>query len=133
MVRDDIVAGLKNAIERGDSLEKAKQSFMSAGYSYEEVEAASHLVNVGVLTPASEEEKLPPSRTQPPMQTEPQLSTQESMQPPTSSQISLPQKPAGGKTKRSSKVILLIIILIILIAVFILTMIFREKIISWFA
>jgi hypothetical protein len=37
----DIVGGLINALERGDSLEKAKRSFLNAGYRPEEVEAAA--------------------------------------------------------------------------------------------
>jgi len=39
-----IAGGLKNALERGDSLEKAKATFINAGYSKEEVDqAASHI------------------------------------------------------------------------------------------
>jgi len=41
MVREDILGGLKNALERGDSLEKAKGSFISAGYPKNEVEEAA--------------------------------------------------------------------------------------------
>jgi len=46
-VREDIVAGLKNAIERGYSLQLAKQSFLSAGYPADEVEAAVSYVKTG--------------------------------------------------------------------------------------
>jgi hypothetical protein len=35
-----LVGGIKNALERGDTLQKARQSFISAGYKPEEVEAA---------------------------------------------------------------------------------------------
>jgi len=37
----DIASGIKNALERGENLEQAKQSFLNAGYKKEEVEAAS--------------------------------------------------------------------------------------------
>ena len=43
-MREDIVAGLRNAYERGESVEKAVSAFISAGYNSEEVkEAAKYL------------------------------------------------------------------------------------------
>ena len=36
----ELIGGLKNALERGEKLEKAKQSFINAGYNIAEVEAA---------------------------------------------------------------------------------------------
>jgi len=51
MVREDIVGGLKNAVERGDSLQEAKNSFLSAGYSQKDIEeAADSLEKVHVQT-----------------------------------------------------------------------------------
>jgi hypothetical protein len=41
MVREDILGGLKNALERGDTLQEAKDSFISAGYSKADVEEAA--------------------------------------------------------------------------------------------
>lgn len=44
MVDEEIVAGLRNAVERGESVEQAKQSFFNAGYPENDVnEAASTL------------------------------------------------------------------------------------------
>ncbi|MBS3100070.1 hypothetical protein J4463_02540 [Candidatus Pacearchaeota archaeon] len=44
MVRQDILSGLKNAVERGYSLNSAKQSLINSGYNLNEVnEAASYL------------------------------------------------------------------------------------------
>jgi len=40
-MREDIIAGLKNAFERGESMEKAVQAFISAGYNQVEVEEAA--------------------------------------------------------------------------------------------
>ena len=40
MVREDIVGGLKNAIERGESEEEAKQSFVNANYPEDEINSA---------------------------------------------------------------------------------------------
>jgi cell division septation protein DedD len=36
----EIVGGLKNALDRGETLAKAKQTFLSAGYKQEEINAA---------------------------------------------------------------------------------------------
>ena len=44
MVREDILGGLKNALERGEGLDNAKSSFISAGYPKNEVEEAASLL-----------------------------------------------------------------------------------------
>jgi hypothetical protein len=41
----ELVGGLKNAMARGESLEKAKQTFLSSGYKPEEVNAAAQLIS----------------------------------------------------------------------------------------
>jgi len=38
---EELIGGLQNALLRGENIDKAKQSFMSAGYKPEEVEAAA--------------------------------------------------------------------------------------------
>lgn len=38
--------GIKNALEKGDTLEKATQSFINGGYSIQEIEAAVKLLNL---------------------------------------------------------------------------------------
>ena len=47
-MRDEIVAGLRNAIVRGQSLEQAVQSFINAGYNPQEVKAAAQIISTGV-------------------------------------------------------------------------------------
>lgn len=48
MVRQDIVYGLKNAMQKGHSLKEAMQSFYNAGYNKQEVEeAAQHVQGLG--------------------------------------------------------------------------------------
>ena len=37
---EDLIGGLKNALARGEDLEKAKNSFLNAGYKTQEVEVA---------------------------------------------------------------------------------------------
>ena len=48
MVREELVTGLKNALARGQSLEKAINSLLSAGYNRDEVMDAANYSNVGV-------------------------------------------------------------------------------------
>ena len=49
-MREDIVAGLRNALERGASLEQAVQSFINAGYNPAEVQEASRGLSFGATT-----------------------------------------------------------------------------------
>ncbi|MEK9184541.1 MAG: hypothetical protein AAB866_00025 [Patescibacteria group bacterium] len=44
MVREDIFAGLKQAISKGSSLKQAMMSFYKAGYKKEEIEEAARFV-----------------------------------------------------------------------------------------
>ena len=47
MPREEIIGGLKNALERGNSLEKAVQSFINSGYNPQEVHAAATALSQG--------------------------------------------------------------------------------------
>jgi predicted nucleic acid-binding Zn ribbon protein len=48
MEKGDIIAGLSQAILRGDSLERAKQSFINAGYSKKDVEDSANSLDNSV-------------------------------------------------------------------------------------
>ena len=45
----ELIGGLKNAVDRGETLVKAQQSFVNAGYSKEEVVAAARKIPAGDL------------------------------------------------------------------------------------
>ena len=47
MPREEIQSGLKNAVERGESLESAAQSFINAGYNPSEVRQAAQYISSG--------------------------------------------------------------------------------------
>jgi len=49
-MKDEIQAGIKNAIERGYTLEEAIQSFISAGYNPVEVKEAANTIGSNVTT-----------------------------------------------------------------------------------
>ncbi len=135
MVREDIVAALKNSLERGYSFEDTKQSLISAGYSTEEVEEASNFIHSGSVIvqkkasmpePVTAVQPAKPVAYQRPMAPAQPTSQQTA----TVTQIKKPKKQSF--LKGNLKIILLSIILVLLLAVFILTFIFRDKIISWF-
>jgi len=45
MVNEEIIGGLKSAIDRGESLKKAMMTFYNAGYKKEEIEEAAQFFN----------------------------------------------------------------------------------------
>ena len=47
MAKEEIVAGLRNAVERGQSIQQAIQSMTNAGYDPKEIQEASGYVNMG--------------------------------------------------------------------------------------
>ena len=49
-MQDEIISGLKNALERGSSMEEAVQSFLNAGYSPASVREAAQLLSTGAST-----------------------------------------------------------------------------------
>jgi cobalamin biosynthesis Mg chelatase CobN len=102
--RDEIKAILENAISRGESMEKAKQSLVNAGYNQEDISAAGSGISMGVTdsipTPA-----IPSPSTQTPHQ------KAEQMQQPQE------QTPDKGKPKFPWKILILIIVLVILLSV----------------
>jgi hypothetical protein len=120
MVREELVAGLKNAVEGGADLEKAKYSFISAGYPPEEVEEAARSVQGGSVLAHEREAVMPVKAVLPSKPLKP----------------SYPLKPIGGtvknKIKTNLKVVLLIVVLLALVGILLLTVFFRENILGWF-
>jgi hypothetical protein len=57
-MREEIWAGLKNAIERGDDVEKAISSFINAGYNPSEVREAARALTQGVSAMVAENKPL---------------------------------------------------------------------------
>jgi len=136
MVRQELIGGLRNAIERGCSLEEAKRSFISAGYSSAEVEEASQYLHEGSLNmqeaPMTQEPEVPEQieapkvhksffgKPKPKPQPEPEAQFHELVE-------------EKEKKPRDFKVIILIVVLAILIGVLTATIIFREKILALFS
>jgi len=117
MPKEEIIHGLKNAIERGSSLNAAKQSFINAGYDPREVEEAARFVGGGTITQYPQLSQHPQQAPQAPQAPQMQQSPQTKFQ--------KPRKSKAG-------VIVLLIFLIILIAALVTSFIFREKILDFF-
>ncbi len=118
-MREDIIAGLKNALERGSTLEKAVESFINAGYSPAEVKEAAQSLSFGALSitkPSIQQLRLQQPTQQ--FSQQPQLQQKpapQQIQPqplqPYTIQVREPQK-----TRRTGFIITLTIILLLLLA-----------------
>ena len=145
MVREDILSGLQNAIERGDSIEEAARSFVNSGYTKAEVQEAVSFLNKGAISQLEkpkqtsgliyEEKKLLIKPKQKPQIKEP-LKEQFSESPPTPSQKL--KEPIRQFKPRYNKKVIWTIVAIILGIIFLLllillgvTIFFRESIISF--
>ena len=134
MQKEEIISGIKQAIERGSSLEKAKSSFINAGYSSQDVEDSSK-VFLGVSGSMPQQHYQPQEKLPTPPQASPnfptQVTQQNKMQP-----IALPaQPPANSQIKASPKgkamrvfIILLSIVLLILILFLAATVFYKEQV-----
>lgn len=122
-MKDEIEAGLKNAVERGEKLEDAMASFINAGYNPAEVRQAASSLTHGAVSIMNATHFNFPKQERP--EEPPSTHTQE-IKP---SQYSLPKK----SSKKTILLIILIIILILLIAGIITSIFFSDKILSLFS
>ena len=106
---EEILAGLKNAIERGYSLEQAAQSFLNAGYNPREIEEAVNSITHGAIYITQSQEPIQKSL--------------QSVQPNSF-------QPIQNKRKKTSFILLLFALLILIIAI-ILILIFNNSIINF--
>ena len=131
---DEIASGLKNAIERGFSVESAVESFIKAGYNPEEVREAARLITEGasvILTPnrmpvsqsqnSSSNQKPNQQPNQQPVQPS-QKESKPEVRTPISSEMANPNSSysqfnsQAQKKPRVGKIILIIIIILLLLA-----------------
>ncbi len=113
-MKEEIVASLQNAVARGESIEQAIQTMITAGYPATEVQDSARYINMGIIGRASPNPQQPPSPS----------ATQQPLQQPVQQQvIQAPQtQPPQKKKKNMLKVVILILIFIVLIII--LTMVF---------
>jgi len=134
MEKEEIIAGLRQAIERGHSLEQAKQSFLNAGYNSREVEEAAASIS-GVLTEfpeihSSDYQQQQSQQTQQSFLSKQPQQAKLQFQPQPIQQFQPIQQYQQPKKSRKL-IIFLIIFLLILIAGLIATIFFKEKIVNF--
>ncbi len=115
-MREDIYGGLKNAVEKGEPLELAVQTFVNAGYKENEVREAASALSSGIIPASALESKSNAVQKQAkPLP----INNQFAVQP-------VQQKKGFGK----GKIILLVVILAILLAALVASIFLKEEITS---
>lgn len=152
MVRADIAISIKNAVERGYSIEQAKQSLMNSGYSMKEVDEAINYLTSGVgeielpnqdsyLPEQISREKSQQNTQQSNFQNQGQDKLAQKQQPVPVQQINyqnnnqqiIPQEQFKiPKQKRSFpwKVVILIFLLLVLVAILVGMILFKDTLIE---
>lgn len=115
-MREDIVGGLRNALDRGETLEHAIQTFVNAGYNLTEVREAANYATGGTLASLTH---VPIKKT--------------TEQKPTIKKLEnhLPKQKIKTKSKISWKAFVLVGLLLVLVGVLVSTLIFRESIMDF--
>ena len=121
-MREDIIAALKNALERGESLERAMQSLINAGYNPIEVRQAGESLMQGAMSVSNPEAERVRQLPQPPRAQWPSQQMSQQLQQPIQNTYlrrleeirPMPEVKRGHK-KRAVLIIVLIFILLLLI------------------
>lgn len=125
-MKDEIIAGIRNALDRGYSIQQAVQSFINAGYNPNEVkEAAEAFSGASHIAFGNDEPKQVSAKlisfNQQPAQNTPVQNF------PTPNNVNIPKEKSKGK----GIVITLVIILVFLLAVLISSIVFRDQILEF--
>jgi hypothetical protein len=112
---DEIISGLRNALERGESLDKAAQSFLNAGYNPNEVKESVNAISQGAtnITLQATSHSFPNPISNQVSTQNPPLVPQSSAEP-IQVQLDKTQKP---KKKHTALIIVLVVILLALAGV----------------
>lgn len=146
-MKEEITGGLRNALERGETIEKAMQSFINAGYSASEVREAAAMINPSAsgllygqpsVAPAAPTQAASPrsSASAAPAASagKPASSQQSTSAVQSSPTTTLPVTFAGMPQPKGRKTaIILAIVLIVLVLVLGITLWFSKDIIAWFS
>tara|TARA_Y100000310_G_C20324653_1_gene642375 strand:- start:45 stop:440 length:396 start_codon:yes stop_codon:yes gene_type:complete len=126
MVRQDIVTGLVNAIERGHTLEQAIQTLLNSGYGRQEVMEAANSITSGMPQTQEQIETIE-EQTEQPQQTQESVEIQEESEVEYAPQQEIPRKKTSPVT-----IVLLIVLLLLLLGGLVAVIIFRENLIQFF-
>ena len=144
MVNEEILNGLKSALERGESLRRAMMTFFNAGYKREEIEEAARLlvkppIEIQQEMPAVQKEQIPlqepPQKVSVPEQATQKVSSYGEQVP--AQQVSMPVPKASNYEQKNSKekvmIIILISSLVFLICLLIAIFLFKQQLIDFFS
>lgn len=129
MSSKEIVEGLRNAIQRGYSLEQAKQSFINAGFNREEVESAAASL-VGISNSFVQQQPIQQQTQQPRMPQLPANVPQPKMSMPEIKPLPTSVYQKAESHKSMGLIIFLVIVLILLLGVLAASFIFKEQILN---
>ncbi|HUW43554.1 MAG TPA: hypothetical protein VMV95_01155 [Bacillota bacterium] len=124
MVKEEIVAGLKYAIAKGENLPNAMMSFYNAGYSKQDIEEAARVLQASPL-PRTQPTLPIQQPGQQPIQQNTLQPTQQSPAPMVTQRVSA----YGGKPKSRGKALIfvLVLFLVILFGILIAVFLFRDQ------
>ena len=135
MVRDDLIGGLKIALSRGESLQRAMQSFFNAGYKKEEIEEAARTLKQEGFNPLIVQ---PQKAQQQPIKTGPSPQQSAGLQarmPEFQAASQYPRQTISsyGEEKKGTDfiTILLIIILVLLLGILVSVFLFKQELIEF--
>jgi len=128
MVRQDIVSALRNALERGYSLQQAKISLINAGYAVSEVDVAANYLASGIGINTEQV-----SQVSQPQQSFQSQQFQQVQQPKPQQYQQLPNIQSNQSSEKSSVlgIVLLLISLFILLVLLGVSLFFKDAIIDF--
>jgi len=143
MVKEEIVEGLRAAIARGESLEKAMTTFYNSGYSKEDVEEAASALESPKIPQVKAQTSQKPIPTSPPKATsdfktpEPTSPKVEQEQFPPLQQASMVVQKVSSYDKKPNPlsaviIFILVFFLLVLIGVLITAFLFKDELAGFF-
>ena len=150
MPKEEIVEGLKAALSKGESLEKAMMSFYNAGYSKEDIEEAAsalqfllspHIPSTQFASPAQQAPPIPSTQfASPAQQAPPSDPKQIYYQPGQAKQLKQPSRiiqrvsEYGERPSKTGTVItiVLVFLLVILLGVLAAVFLFKDELSNFF-
>lgn len=143
-MKEEIVAGIKNALERGESVDEAMQSFINSGYKSVEVREAANSLTGGTMPLLNPSPAVVLSSSSAPQHAaaSPAPSAGTGQGQPPQQQPTFPASPvvipsaqkgplAPGTDKK--KIILLVALLLVLVGILIATILYKDKILAAFS
>ena len=118
-MREDIAGGLRNALERGETMEQAVRTFVNAGYSEREVRDAAEYARNGTLSSLEHVNK------------KSELNQKPIIKKLDSKKVS-PNLKKNSKSPLGLKIVMLGGALLLLAGLLISTILYREQILSFF-